>query len=187
MKKMLITICFSTLIIIGAIVLIHFNLKNNPDDTLDVGDNVTTKQTSTKDGSESDNKENFSEEGNNKSTSVIITTEIANNDKTTTTKKDNTTTASKPKTLNKSTTKNKTTSTTKKENVWDRLGLTEDQYFNQPMYSWEHVDFATLEECLAYGDKYEPYLNGEVAYNCSTVTSPSGKYLGEMFYTEKLR
>lgn len=185
MKKMLITICFSTLIIIGAIILIRFNLKDKPNNTLDVGDNVTTNETYRKEETELDNKEDTSHDDDNKTTT--ITTEIVSNDITTTTKKDKTTTASKPKTSNQSTTKPKTENTTKKENVWDRLGLTEDQYYNQPMYSWEHVDFATLEECLAYGDKYEPYLKGEVSYNCSTVTSPSGKYLGEMFYTEKLR
>ena len=124
------------------------------------------------------------EQGSKATTSNTTASDnLASNDKTNTTTKKTTTTSTKIKTSNQSTTKNKNETTTKKENVWDRLGLTEDQYFNQPMYSWEHVDFATLEECLAYGDKYEPYLKGEVSYNCSTVTSPSGKYLGEMFYT----
>ena len=35
-------------------------------------------------------------------------------------------------------------------------------------------------------DSYEPYLNGDVLYNCRDVTSPSGKYLGVMFDVEKL-
>lgn len=82
-----------------------------------------------------------------------------------------------------------------KENIWDKLGMTEYQYYNEPMYKWEKVDFsvekygsenAAREACAKYGDQYEPYLNGEVLYNCSTVTTASGKYLGEWFHTEKL-
>lgn len=74
----------------------------------------------------------------------------------------------------------------KKQEVWESLGMTKDQYYNQPMYSWERIDFKTRDECVAHGDSYEPYLNGEVLYNCRDVTSPSGKYLGVMFDTEKL-
>lgn len=69
---------------------------------------------------------------------------------------------------------------------WDAWGMTKDQYYNQPMHSWERVDFKTMNECLNYGDNYEPYLNGEVLYNCREVTSASGNFLGVMFDTEKL-
>ena len=69
---------------------------------------------------------------------------------------------------------------------WDAWGMTEDQYYNQPMHSWERVDFGSMNECLNYGDNYAPYLNGEVLYNCREVTSASGKFLGVMFDTEKL-
>lgn len=74
----------------------------------------------------------------------------------------------------------------KKQEIWESLGMTKDQYYNQPMYSWERVDFKNRAECEAHGDSYEPYLNGEVLYNCRDVTSPSGKYLGVMFDVEKL-
>ncbi len=74
----------------------------------------------------------------------------------------------------------------KKQEIWDALGMTKEQYYNQPMYSWEKVDFKTMNECLEYGDKYKPYLDGEVLYNCHDVLSTSGKFLGVMFDTEKL-
>lgn len=74
----------------------------------------------------------------------------------------------------------------KKQEIWESLGMTKDQYYNQPMYIWERVDFKSRAECVAHGDSYEPYLNGEVLYNCRDVTSPSGKYLGTMFDVEKL-
>lgn len=73
-----------------------------------------------------------------------------------------------------------------KQEIWESLGMTKDQYYNQPMYSWERVDFKSREECVTHGDNYEPYVNGEVLYNCRDVTSPSGKYLGAMFDVEKL-
>lgn len=93
------------------------------------------------------------------------------------------------------TTKPVETTKPKEKPIWEVLGMTEYQYYNEPMYSWEKVDFsvskygseqAALNACLEYGDKYEPYLNGEVAYHCTTVNTASGKYLGEWFHTEKL-
>lgn len=74
----------------------------------------------------------------------------------------------------------------KKQEIWEALGMTKDQYYNQPMYNWEKVDFKTMNECLEYGNKYKPYLDGEVLYNCHDVLSASGKFLGVMFDTEKL-
>lgn len=83
----------------------------------------------------------------------------------------------------------------KKENIWDKLGMTEYQYYNEPMYKWEKVDFsvekygsekACQDACWNYGLQYEPYKNGEVAFHCSTVNTASGKYLGEWFHTEEL-
>ena len=83
----------------------------------------------------------------------------------------------------------------KKQTPWEALGVSEYHYYNEPMYSWERVDFPVSKygseancrkACAEYGDNYEPYLNGEVLYSCSIVTSLSGKYLGEYFSTEKL-
>lgn len=73
-----------------------------------------------------------------------------------------------------------------KINPWDTLGITEEQYYNKPMYSWERIDFTSMNECLTYGDNYQPYINGEVLYNCREVSSFSGNFLGVMFDTEKL-
>lgn len=81
---------------------------------------------------------------------------------------------------------NKSPSSNEKEGPWTALGITEDQYYNKPMYNWESVDFNSMSECLSYGDNYEPYLNGEELYNCREVKSFSGKFLGVMFDTEKL-
>lgn len=75
---------------------------------------------------------------------------------------------------------------TEQKTQWEKLNITEDQYYNSPMYSWEKVDFKTIEECTNYGDNYIPYINGEVLYNCHDVFSIAGRHLGVMFITEKL-
>ena len=49
---------------------------------------------------------------------------------------------------------------------WEELGLTEDQYKNQPMYSWEEIDFKTKDECMNYGNEHAEY-----GFECSEVTS----------------
>lgn len=49
---------------------------------------------------------------------------------------------------------------------WEELGLTEEQYKNQPMYSWEEIDFKTKEECMNYGNEHAEY-----GFECSEVTS----------------
>lgn len=85
-----------------------------------------------------------------------------------------------------STPKNEPIIEAKKQEVWEALGMTKDQYYNQPMYSWEKVDFDSYAECEAFGDTYPPAVNGEVSYICRDVKSPSGKYLGTMFDSEKL-
>lgn len=85
-----------------------------------------------------------------------------------------------------STSKNDPIVDAKKQEIWEVLGMTKDQYYNQPMYSWERVDFDSYEECTEHGDSYPPAVNGEVSYICRDVKSPSGKYLGTMFDTEKL-
>ena len=78
---------------------------------------------------------------------------------------------------------------------WDVYGKTEYQYYNEPLYNWERVDFsvsdygseqAAYNACTNYGDNYEPYKNGQVLYSCSRVVSASGRFLGIMFSTEKL-
>lgn len=54
---------------------------------------------------------------------------------------------------------------------WEELGLTEDQYKNKPMYSWEEIDFKTKEECINYGNTHAPFATGEGGYQCREVTS----------------
>lgn len=149
-----------------------------------------------------ESKSNTKLEPNTKSnTKTTTTTKNTNNTKTNINaqknndSKNNTNTQTNNTSNNNATTVKKEEPKTTKQEIWDKLGMTEYHYYNEPMYSWEHVDFSvntygnelkTRNACLEYGDKYQPYLDGKVSYNCSRVTSTSGKYLGEMFYTENL-
>lgn len=57
----------------------------------------------------------------------------------------------------------------KELSIWEKLGMSEYDYYNNPMYNWERIDFKSMNECLVYGDNYKPYLDGEVLYNCHDV------------------
>lgn len=68
-------------------------------------------------------------------------------------------------------------------NAWDELGITENEYYNSPAWSWAKVDFAIekygsqekcLNACIEYGE------STGMGYSCSTINSYSGRYLGEM-------
>lgn len=198
MKKK-IFIFLTIIVIIGATILIAFCLKDDKkeltDNKVKINEEIKIDKSNDKKEEEVVNEKPAEEEPTKKVESNKNTTQ-SNNQKTTTTTSSN----NKTEQSNSSATTNSNTTTTteqpKQKPIWEQLGMTEDQYYNKPMYNWEHVDFsvekygsekAATDACLKYGDNYEPYLNGEVSYNCSTVTSASGKYLGEMFYTEKLR
>lgn len=71
----------------------------------------------------------------------------------------------------------------KKIEIWDELGITEDEYYNAPMWKWATVDFsiekygsqeASFKACIEYGD------STGMGYSCSIINSYSGRYLGEM-------
>ncbi len=124
------------------------------------------------------------------------TPKIESSSNTSSSKLNNSSSASKPAKSDSTNSNN-----TKEENkvvekpIWEKLGMTENQYYNQPIMSWQRVDFSVekyktedkaMEACLSHGDNYEPYKNGEVLYMCDKVFSASGKFLGVMFDTETL-
>lgn len=72
--------------------------------------------------------------------------------------------------------------TNKTVNPWDRLGISEYDYYNKPDHSWAEVDFklsdygseeATLNACKEYGKQHGG------GFFCDRVNSYSGNYLGE--------
>lgn len=77
----------------------------------------------------------------------------------------------------------KTNKEQKEMTAWEELGMTEDEYYNKPAWSWAKVDFpvekygseeACFNACIKYGEE------SEMGFSCSTINSASGRYLGEM-------
>lgn len=76
-----------------------------------------------------------------------------------------------------------------KENEWDKIGISEEDYYHKPMWSWARIDFSveeykteekTKEACVKKGQ--EVFEQG-LGYSCTSINSYSGAYLGEMFKT----
>lgn len=66
-----------------------------------------------------------------------------------------------------------------KETAWEKLGLTEDEYYNKPIMKWQKVTHSSMEECKNAGNK--SIENDEYeSFWCYEVYSPSGKFLGTM-------
>lgn len=67
--------------------------------------------------------------------------------------------------------------------AWQELGISEEEYYNEPMWKWAKVDFSIEEygseencfkACVDYGE------STGMGYSCSIINSYSGRYLGEM-------
>ena len=105
--------------------------------------------------------------------------------------KENKPTQSKQKQVEKSVIKEPKQEEQKEMTAWEELGMTEDEYYNKPAWSWARVDFpvekygseeACFNACIKYGEE------SEMGFSCSTINSASGRYLGEMiklFYTHE--
>ena len=93
--------------------------------------------------------------------------------------------------VNKSETKKEKQNESKE--VWDKLGISEYEYYNTPQWKWQTLNFelngngansckSNVEcrnKCIEYGEKYITQHEG--GYRCSEILSYSGKYLGEYF------
>ncbi|NLC87884.1 MAG: hypothetical protein GX682_03815 [Clostridiaceae bacterium] len=69
--------------------------------------------------------------------------------------------------------------------AWEELGISEYDYYNEPMWSWATVDYSIKDygnytnahqACIDAGNKLEDILS----FSCTTINSYSGAYLGDM-------
>lgn len=81
----------------------------------------------------------------------------------------------------------------KEPTEWEKLGISEYDYYNSPAWSWQIVDFGInldgnkkcsnssecLSKCQTYGNEYLKTHSG--GFKCNNVLSHSGNYLGEDF------
>ena len=104
-------------------------------------------------------------------------------EKTNNEQKENKPTQPKQKQVEKSVIKEPKQEEKKEMTAWEEIGMTEDEYYNKPAWSWARVDFpvekygseeACFNACIKYGEE------SEMGFSCSTINSASGRYLGEM-------
>lgn len=191
MRKRIIAMSIVILFIIGGVLLININLHSLRDEKTGNDEPTIGEITENYQDVKSDLIEEVESTIATSTTNVIVKDEKKTIETTTPKTNSNKTLSNE----DKKETKPATEQVTNKTAAWEKLGVTEDEYYNNPIYKWEKVDFSVddygsekkaREACLKYGDNYEPYLNGEVSFNCDSVSSLSGRYLGEMFHTEKL-
>ena len=73
----------------------------------------------------------------------------------------------------------------KPETEWEKLGISEYDYYHKPMWSWARVDYSiedyktfeqTHQACIDAGNNMEDIIS----YSCTNINSYSGAYLGDM-------
>lgn len=138
---------------------------------------------------ESNDKENENVESNSNDVDNSIKENDSNNENSTPNKDNSNNNTNQSQNNNVS---NSTTDDSPKEQTpWEKLGITEYEYYNTPVWSWQNVDFGVdlegdkycanetdcLSKCQKYGDEYLSQ-NNNGGYNCDDVLSYSGRYLG---------
>ncbi len=145
------------------------------------------------DSSNNKTEEEFVLKVNKKQTTTTNTKPSNNNSSN---KNNNSTTNTKPN-PSKPSNENSSSSSTIQDKPWEKYGMTEDQYYNKPMWSWARVDFSveeygTEENCLnACRAKALEHKSDEsgigVQTNCSTINSTSGRFLGVMLIIKETK
>ena len=183
MKKILIPI-FLLIIIVGISCFMFFQ-NNKKNDNINNETEVINKE------KESNNDETIITEPKNEES---IVEEHQPENKSVEHKEDNKPSNSNEKNKDNNTKKDttvveKSESVQSKENEWDKLGISEEDYYHKPMWSWARIDFSveeykteekTKEACVKKGQ--EVFEQG-LGYSCTSINSYSGAYLGEMFKT----
>lgn len=146
------------------------NIKEDIEEPSEIKKNETSTQIVSKsDEQETENKEEQIEKNSNKK-EPTKTNSTKTSESSKSTPKNNTPSTSNNNNRGESnsnvTPKKEEKTVVIQKQPWEELGLTEDQYKNQPMYSWEEVDFKTKDECMNYGNEH-----AEFGFECSEVTS----------------
>ena len=194
MKKKVIIITFTIVIILTAILIIGFNIKKNNKKNEVENVKVEVKKGEKVEEPKEEKKESDKNEPNNENRNESIQdnqSDVNSNNNSNSNVHQNDMEVNSVVDSNVPVNNEQSAPPVNNEPVsnsgpWDAFGMSEYDYYNKPMYSWERVDFSSMNDCINYGENYEPYKNGLELYNCRYVTSASGNTLGVMFDTEKL-
>lgn len=198
MKKKLVIILLVVLLC-GTSVFVIYKFNTEKENFYETKKNVNT----TNEKESLDNEKNKGDEVKQN----LINEETSNNTNQET-QKSKPTTEPKQEEIKVETNNNSDNNVTKKENVvsnpskeepiketvkkgpWDDLGISESDYYNKPMWSWAKLDFKlsdygtqdkTMQACRDYGNKIAQEQG--LGFSCTTISSYSGNYLGEMLQT----
>lgn len=73
----------------------------------------------------------------------------------------------------------------REQTEWEKLGISEYDYYNSPMWNWARVDYSvktygsfdvTHQACINAGNQLEDIIS----FSCTNINSYSGDYLGDM-------
>ena len=153
---------------------IKISIKDKKTDVINETNNNQSNETLVEEVKEKDSNESI-ESNNNSSSKSEQKVEVKNETPKSETKQEEKQSSSQIPKVD--------TNTKNDINAWDELGITENEYYNSPAWSWARVDFAIekygsqekcLNACIEYGE------STGMGYSCSTINSYSGRYLGEM-------
>jgi len=170
--------------------VIKIDVDPIPKETEEVIDEDITKDNKdnneTTENNDDSNASNATNSESNKKSSIKN-----NSNKSVTNNKKSNSSTKKDTNTNSSTTS--TTTQTKEQTAWEKLGISEYDYYNKSMWSWCKIDFsvktygtyeATRNACMEHGYSVLEQ-NGGGQFDCQDCNSYSGDYLGEYFeYTE---
>lgn len=122
--------------------------------------------------------------------------EVSKNEETSSQKKDSNISSQNNSNKNSNSSNNQTTSQTKppvEKTEWEKLGLSEYDYYHSPAWKWQEVDFGIYlsddkkctnevdcqKKCQSYGNEYLKEHDG--GYKCNGVNNHAGSYIGEDF------
>lgn len=193
MKKVIIMILVILVIIVSCFIYV-FYLKDNKSNISDLTINEKPSKEIIK--ADEDKENNLNDNQNNDKD--INIKENENNDSI----QEQPSTNKNDKIINKSEKNENISSNSISEDVttpskelkeWEKLGISEYDYYNSPAWEWQTVDFGInldeskycsnendcLLKCQEYGNEYLQTHSG--GFKCNNVVSYSGKYLGEDF------
>ena len=154
--------------------------SNNETITNNKQDNNKTSGTSS--NSSSNDNSNSKESNNNSDTNVVEKTKEEKVDLNST-RVDSDSTIKENNSIQE---EKDSTQPVEQKNPWDDLGITKDDYYNKPMWSWARVDYSikkyetiekTQQACIDAGNNMMVEI---LSFSCTSINSYSGDYLGEM-------
>lgn len=193
MKKkllMIVLIVMSIGLISGVFIM---KMGNRELKTENTNDNVVQEKEKDKESTQEKEPEELEKVDEEKDSSKEDKTDDKNNTKVETNDTSSTINAEKEESNKTSVQPDNNNISVVEKTEWEKLGISEYEFYNSPAWNWQNVDFGInliddkkcnnetecLTKCQNYGEEYIKTHSG--GYRCTNVLSYSGKYLGEDF------